>query len=158
MTLRRLSTAKRYATRTARSFHHGQTYHTASPPYGCTRNPRAAYRTFMPSSAVWTKTGTSTMTMPYTSAHNGRLKRSRGKGAGLPPCRYTRRIFRRSVPTAWKPYVNLTSGHGAAIKKGLPPKATTYICVRIRKMSFVVMCFSKATRNSRHRNLERGAT
>ena len=27
----------------------------------------------------------------------------------------------------------------------------TYICARTRKMSFVVMCFSKATRSSRHR-------
>lgn len=132
--------------------------HTASRPYGCTRNPRAAYRTFMPSSAVWTRTGTSTMTMPYTSAHNGRLKRSRGKGAGLPPCTYTRRTFHRSVPTALKPCASLTNGHGTATRKGLPPKATTYICARIRKMSFVDMSFSKATRSSRHRNLERGET
>ena len=29
---------------------------------------------FMPSSAVWTRTGTSTTTTPYTCAHNGRLK------------------------------------------------------------------------------------
>ena len=76
MILRRLLTAKRYVTRTAMSFLHAPTYRAASPQSGCTRNPRAAYRTSMPSSAVWTRTGTSTTTTPSTSAHNGQLKRS----------------------------------------------------------------------------------
>ena len=120
--------------RTAMSFLHAPTYRGASPPYGCTRNPRAAYRTSMPLSAVWTKTGTSTTTMPSISAHNGRLKRSQGKGGGLPPFAYTRRTFPKSVPTAWKHYTNLTDGHGTAIKNGLPPKVTNCICARIRKM------------------------
>ena len=53
---------------------------------------------------------------------------------------------------------NLTNGHGAVIKKSLPPKATNCICARIRKMSFVAMCFTRAARSSRHRNWERGVT
>lgn len=46
----------------------------ASHPFGCMRNPRAAYRTSMPSSAGWTRKETSTTTTPYTYAHNGRRK------------------------------------------------------------------------------------
>lgn len=36
--------------------------------------PTAEYRIFMPSSAAWTRKGTSTTTTPYTYAHNGRRK------------------------------------------------------------------------------------
>ena len=133
MTLRRLSTAKRYVTRTAMSFPHAPTYRAASPPYGCTRNPRTAYRTSMPSSAVWTRTGTSTTTTPSTSAHNGRLKRSHGKGAGLPPCTYTKTTSHRSAMTAWKPCGKWPNGHGAAIRNDLPPKVTNCIYARTRR-------------------------
>ena len=38
---------------------------------GCIWNPRAAYRTSMPLSAGWTRTGTSTTTTPYTCGHSG---------------------------------------------------------------------------------------
>ena len=96
--------------------------------------PRAAYRTSTPLSAGWTRTGTSTTTTPSTYGHNGRLKRLQGKGAGLQPCAYTRRTSHRSAPTAWKPYVSLTNGHGTVTWNGLPPKVTTYICARTRKM------------------------
>lgn len=105
----------------------------ASPASGCTRNPRAAYRTYMPSSAGWTRTGTSTTTTPSTSAHNGRLKRSHAKGVGLPPCTYTSGTYLKSVPTAWKPCVNWTNGHGTVIKSCLPPKATNCICARTKR-------------------------
>lgn len=57
-----------------RWFLRGQTYRAASPPSGCMRNPTAEYPIFMPSSAAWTRTGTSTTTTPYTYAHSGRRK------------------------------------------------------------------------------------
>ena len=123
----------KYQPVTATPFLHTPTYRAASPPYGCTKNPRAAYRTYMPLSAGWTRTGTSTTTTPSTSGRNGRLKRLQGKGAGLPPCTYTRRTFHRSVPTAWKPCVNWTNGHGTVIKSCLPPKATNCICARTKR-------------------------
>lgn len=110
------------------------TYRASSPPYGCTRNPRAAYRTSMPLSAVWTRTGTSTTTTPSTYGHNGQLKRSHGKGAGLPPCTYTRRTSHKSVPIAWKPCVSLTNGHGTVTRNCLPPKGTICTCARTRRM------------------------
>ena len=69
-----LSTCRKSETRTARWFPSRQTYRAASHPSGCMRNPTAEYPIFMPSSAGWTKTGTSTTTTPYTSAHNGRRK------------------------------------------------------------------------------------
>ena len=59
-TLRWLLTNRLSVTRTAKPFPTIQMYRAASLPYGCMRNPRAAYRTYMPSSAGWTKTGTST--------------------------------------------------------------------------------------------------
>ena len=65
---------RKSAIRTARWFPHRRTYQAASPPYGCMRNPRAAYRTSMPSSAGWTRKGISTTTTPYTYAHNGQRK------------------------------------------------------------------------------------
>ena len=70
----KLSTSRKSGTRTAMLFLHAPTYRAASPASGCTRNPRAAYRTSMPLSAGWTRTGTSTTTTPYTYAHNGRRK------------------------------------------------------------------------------------
>ena len=130
----RLSTSRKSETRTAMLFPHAPTYRAASPPYGCTRNPRAAYRTSMPLSAVWTRTGTSTTTTPSTYGHNGQLKRSHGKGAGLPPCTYTRRTSHKSVPIAWKPCVSLTNGHGTVTRNCLPPKGTICTCARTRRM------------------------
>ena len=65
---------RKSSTRTERWFPRRQTYRAASHPSGCMRNPTAEYLIFMPLSAAWTRTGTSTMTTPYTSAHNGRQK------------------------------------------------------------------------------------
>ena len=69
-----------------------------------------------------------------TYGHNGQLKRSHGKGAGLPPCTYTRRTSHKSVPTAWKPCVSLTNGHGTVTRNCLPPKDTICTCARTRRM------------------------
>lgn len=115
------------------SFLRAQTYRAVSHPYGCTRNPRVAYHTSMPSSAVWTRTGTSTTTTPSISAHNGRLKRLHGKVDGLPPCAYTRVTSPKSATTAWKPCANLTNGHGTVTRNCLPPKVTNCTCARTKK-------------------------
>ena len=61
-------------TRTARWFPSRQTYRAARSSVWLHEESDAEYPIFMPSSAGWTKTGTSTTTTPYTSAHNGRRK------------------------------------------------------------------------------------
>lgn len=60
-------------------------------------------------------------------------ERSHGKGAGLPPCAYTRRTFHRSAMTAWKPCASLTDGRGRVTPESLPPKVTSYTCARTRR-------------------------